>query len=78
MALWSVSTASWERAPSYGAVGVGESAGPDGPLPHVLGLYVLEEEQAVAFPLIVGLEGGFHAVFFRIRDELLFLNIEEA
>jgi hypothetical protein len=59
-------------------VGSRESAGPDGPLPHVLGLDVLEEEQAVALPLVVGLEGGFHAIFFRVLDELIFLNIEEA
>jgi hypothetical protein len=55
-----------ERAPSHGVGGVGDSTGPDSPLPHVFGFNVFEEEQAVALPLIVGLEGGFNAVFFRI------------
>jgi hypothetical protein len=45
--------------------------------PMFLDSNVLEEEQAVALPLFVGLEGGFNAVFFRIFDEFILLDIEE-
>jgi hypothetical protein len=65
-----------KRAPSRGLCGVGESAGPDCLLAHIFRFNIFEEEQAVAFPLVVWLEGGFDAVLLGVLDELVLLNVE--